>query len=107
MTVDHRRLIEMPVIESKVEYFYPASEPDRRDAIAHLEAFGLMWVSTAIVEGRERMKFCKLSHEPSDPSPVRYYTKPQYPDLAPPKPRTTKISYAGDDTKGNRKAWHK
>ncbi len=50
----------MPVIERNISYFVPTSEASRLEAIEQARANRQQWVSTAIVGGLERMKFCEI-----------------------------------------------
>lgn len=81
----------MPVIERNISYFFPTSPQSRQEAIEKNRQFGRQWVSTAIVEGRQRMKFCILTHEPDTDRISAYSPPPIY-------PKTKKlIPYAGKE----------
>jgi hypothetical protein len=81
----------MPVVERNITYFFPTSKASRLEAIEQARANGQQWVSTSIVDGQERMKFCELSHTPSPHKPNIYVLPPEYPS---PKGR---IPYAGKE----------
>lgn len=52
----------MPVREVDIQYEFPSNENHRVSIIEAYRTDGMTWVSTAIVEGRMRMKFCRFEH---------------------------------------------
>lgn len=81
----------MPVREVSVRYELPANARERKAYKEYHALSNRVWVSTAVVDGRERMKFSRF--EECEVPPATAWNAP--------KPAKAKLrKYPGHDSKG-------
>lgn len=59
----------MPIVETSVVYEFPTDERNKRHLISKHAAKGRTWVSSALKDGRTRMKFAIVRFKKEKPKP--------------------------------------